>query len=104
LEGAADALFRGAARVQKVELMAPEDVIGRSTVEAVRSGVLLGAAAMVDGMIERMSKALGGQASVLATGGLAPRILPACNSAIRHEPDLTLMGLRLLYERNAGPL
>jgi type III pantothenate kinase len=66
--------------------------------------VLLGAAAMVDGMIERMSKALGGQASVLATGGLAPRILPACNSAIRHEPDLTLMGLRLVYERNAGPV
>jgi len=87
-----------------VELVAPDDVVGRSTVEAVRSGVLLGAAAMVDGMIERMSKALGGQASVLATGGLAPRILPACNSTIRHEPDLTLMGLRLLYERNAGPL
>ena len=55
---------------------------------------------MVDGMIERMSKALGGQASVLATGGLAPKVLPACNTAIRHEPELTLMGLRLIYERN----
>ena len=104
LEISADALFRVAAQIQKVELVAPDDVVGRSTVEAVRSGVLLGAAAMVDGMIERMSKALGGQASVLATGGLAPRILPACTSTIRHEPDLTLMGLRLLYERNAGPL
>jgi type III pantothenate kinase len=66
--------------------------------------VLLGAAAMVDGMIERMSKALGGQVCVLATGGLAPKVLPACNTTIRHEPDLTLMGLRLIYERNAGPV
>lgn len=102
LEISADALFRVAAQLQKVELVVPDDVIGRSTVEAVRSGVLLGAAAMVDGMIERMSKTLGGQASVLATGGLAPKILPVCSSTIRHEPDLTLMGLRLIYERNAG--
>src|SRR5205823_12619446 len=58
LEVSADALSRVAAQIQKVELIAPEDVIGRSTVEAVRSGVLLGAASMVDGMIERMSKAL----------------------------------------------
>jgi type III pantothenate kinase len=104
LEISADALFRVAAQIQKVELVLPGDVVGRSTVEAVRSGVVFGAAAMVDGMIERMSKALGGQASVLATGGLAPKVLPACTSTIRHEPDLTLMGLRLLYERNAGPV
>jgi type III pantothenate kinase len=51
-----------------------------------------------------MSKALGGQVCVLATGGLAPKVLPACNTTIRHEPDLTLMGLRLIYERNAGPV
>src|SRR6266478_327983 len=81
LEISADALFRVAAQIQKVELVAPEDVIGRSTVEAVRSGVLLGAAAMVDGMIERMSKSIGGQASVLATGGLASRVIPECNSS-----------------------
>jgi len=93
-----------AAQIQKVELVVPGDVVGRSTVEAVRSGVLFGTAAMVDGMIERMSKALGGHVSVLATGGLAPTILPACNSTIRHEPELTLMGLRLIYERNAGPV
>jgi type III pantothenate kinase len=103
LEISADALFRVAAQIQKIELVLPADVIGRSTVEAVRSGLLLGTASMVDGMIERMSKSLGGHVSVLATGGLAPRILPICNSAIRHEPDLTLIGLRLLYERNAEP-
>jgi len=103
LEVSADALFRVAAQIQKVELVAPADVVGRTTVEAVRSGVLFGAAAMVDGMIERMGKSIGGQASVLATGGLAPRVIPECNSSIRHEPDLTLIGLRLLYERNTEP-
>jgi len=103
LEISADALFRVASQIQKVELVAPGDVVGRSTVEAVRSGVLLGTAAMVDGMIERISKSLGGHAAVLATGGLAPRVIAACNTTIRHEPDLTLIGLRLLYERNAEP-
>jgi type III pantothenate kinase len=104
LEISADALFQVAAQLQKVELVVPDDVVGRSTVEALRSGVIFGTAAMVDGMIERMSKALGGHASVLATGGLAAKILPACTATIRHEPELTLMGLRLLYERNAGPV
>ena len=101
LEISAGALFRVAAQIQKVELVAPAEVIGRSTVEAVRSGVLLGTASMVDGMLERLSKAIGGHAPVLATGGLAPRILDVCTTAMRHEPDLTLMGLRLVYERNA---
>src|ERR1051326_1499053 len=102
IEVSADALFRSAPQIQKVELVVPDDVIGRSTSEAVRAGVLFGAAATVDGMVERMAKSLGGHASVLATGGLAALLLPACNAAIRHEPDLTLIGLRLLYERNAG--
>lgn len=101
LETSADALFGVAAQIQKVELVVPADVVGRSTVEAVRSGVMLGTASMIDGMIERITKSLGGHASVLATGGLAPRVIPACNSTIRLEPELTLTGLRLLYERNA---
>src|SRR3989442_5769788 len=62
LEISADALFRVAAQIQKVELAIPEDVVGRSTADAVRAGVLLGTAAMVDGMVERMAKALGGDA------------------------------------------
>ena len=102
VEISADALFRVAAQIQKIELAAPADVIGRSTVEAVRSGVVYGAAAMVDGMIERMSKSVGGDVSVLATGGLAPQILPALNSPVRYEAELTLTGLRILYDRNAG--
>lgn len=102
VEISVDALWRVAAQIQKVELVQPRSVIGRSTIESVRSGVLLGTAAMVDGMAERMQKELGGDAALLATGGLAPLLLQQCLSSIRHEPTLTLTGLRIIYERNAG--
>ncbi len=102
LEISANALFHTAAQIQRIELVAPVDVVGRSTVEAVRSGAILGSAAMVEGMVERMSKQLGGHTTVLATGGLAPRVLAEVSVPVRWEPDLTLTGLRLIYERNAG--
>lgn len=103
IEISASALWSVAAQIQKVELVAPRSIIGKSTVESVRSGVLLGTAAMVEGMIERMQKELGGHAAVVATGGLAPLVLELCSTAVRHEPALTLTGLRLIYERNAEP-
>jgi type III pantothenate kinase len=96
----AQALSTAAARIPKVELAPPKAVIGKSTVESVRSGVVLGAAAMVDGMTERIRFELKGEAQVVATGGLAPMILEYCNTKARYEPALTLIGLRLLYERN----
>jgi type III pantothenate kinase len=96
----ADALWQVAAQIQKLELIAPPSVIGRSTKDSVRAGVVLGTAAMVDGMIERMQKELGGDAPVVATGGLAPLIIAECETPIRHEPTLTLEGLRIIYERN----
>lgn len=96
----AQALASAAARLPRVELTAPRTVIGRSTVESVRSGVVLGAAAMVDGMTERLRFELKGEAQVVATGGLAPLILEHCDTKARYEPTLTLTGLRLLYERN----
>lgn len=104
IEISAEALWRVAAQIQKVELTVPRSVVGRSTVEAVRSGVVLGAAAMVDGMIERMQKELGGHAAVVASGGLAPLVLEECTSTVRHEPSLTLLGLRIIYERNVEAL
>lgn len=104
IEVSAEALWRVAAQIQKIELTVPRSVVGRSTVEAVRSGVVLGAAAMVDGMIERMQKELGGHAAVVATGGLAPLVLEECTSTVRHEPSLTLLGLRIIYERNVEAL
>ena len=94
------ALSTAAARIPKVELSPPRTVIGKSTVDSVRSGVVLGAAAMVDGMTDRMRLELQGEAQVVATGGLAPLVLEHCTTKARFEPTLTLLGLRLLYERN----
>jgi type III pantothenate kinase len=98
----ANALASMAAQIQKVELVQPRNVIGRSTVESLRSGLLLGTAAMVEGMVERMQKELGGFAALVATGGLAPLVLEQCSVPVRHEPALTLIGLRIIYERNAA--
>lgn len=100
IEISAEALWRMAAQIQKVELMIPRSVVGKSTTEAVRSGVVLGTAAMVDGMVDRMQKELGGHAEVIATGGFAEMILEECFATVRHEPHLTLSGLRIVYERN----
>lgn len=94
------ALSTAAARIPKVELIPPRAVIGKSTADSVRSGVVLGAAAMVDGMTERMRLELEAEAQVVATGGLAPLVLDHCTTKARYEPTLTLLGLRLLYERN----
>ena len=96
----ADALAQAAARLPRVELMAPRSVIGKSTIESVRSGVLLGAAAMVDGMVERIRGEMKGEPQVVATGGLAPLVLEHCTGKCRFEPTLTLLGLRILYDRN----
>lgn len=100
VEISAGALWSAAAQLQKVELVPPRSVIGKSTSESVRAGVLLGSAGMVDGMIERIQKELGGHAEVVVTGGLAPLIMGQCHTPARHEPSLTLMGLRILYDRN----
>ncbi len=96
----ADALAQAAARLPRIELLPPRTVIGRSTTESVRSGVILGAAAMVDGMIERITGEMKGEPQVVATGGLAPLVLEHCTTKSRFEATLTLIGLRILYQRN----
>lgn len=105
VEISASALARAAAQILRVELVPPRSPIGKSTNECVRSGLILGTAAMIDGMVERMQKELGGHAAVVGTGGIAPMILQECFTEVRHEPTLTLLGLRLIYERNlaGGP-
>jgi type III pantothenate kinase len=100
IQVAAEALFEHTARLPLVELVAPRSAIGKSTVEAVQSGLILGYAAMVDGMVERIAKELG-QPTVIATGGLAPVVIPESKTIDHHEPWLTLEGLRLVFERNA---
>lgn len=96
-------LSRETARLPQVELNAPRSPIGRNTIEAIQSGLIFGTAAEADGMIERIRKELGGSATVVATGGLAPEIVPHCQFVDEVDPWLTLEGLRLVFERNVGP-
>ena len=96
----AEALFAKAARLPRVEIVAPRSVIARNTAESVQAGLVFGTAAMVDGMVERMVKDLG-DCAVIATGGLADLVIDHCVSIQHHEPWLALQGLRLVYERNA---
>ncbi|HXF37329.1 MAG TPA: type III pantothenate kinase [Actinomycetota bacterium] len=103
LQVAAEALYRAAAKLTPVELRAPTRVIGRGTAEALRSGLVFGAAAAVDGLVDRIRDELGSPAEVVATGGLAPVVVPHCRTVDHHDPWLTLEGLRLVFERNAGP-
>jgi type III pantothenate kinase len=102
LQVAAQALFEHTARLPLVELVPPRSVVGKSTVEAVQSGLVLGYASMVDGMVERIAKELG-QPTVIATGGLAPAVIEECRTIDHHEPWLTLEGLRQVFEKNVEP-
>ena len=96
----ADSLFRNTAKLPRVELVAPASVIGRNTVEAMQSGLVFGKAAEIEGMVERLQKELGGDATVIATGGWAWLIAPLCSRVDHHDAWLTLEGLRLVFERN----
>jgi type III pantothenate kinase len=95
-------LSRETARLPQVELSTPRTAIGKNTIEAIQSGLVFGTAAEADGIIDRMRKELGGSAIVVATGGLAPLIIPNCRFVDEHDPWLTLEGLRLVFDRNAG--
>ena len=99
LKISARALSEAAARLPMVEIVPPQSVIARSTVESVQAGLVLGTASMVDGVVERIAKELG-QPTVVATGGLADLVIAHCSSVHHHEPWLTLEGLRLIFERN----
>ena len=101
IEISIDALASRAARLVKVEVVRPRSVIGKTTVEALQSGILYGFAGQIDGVVRRIVAELGGRATVIATGGLAPLVIEESETIREHEPDLTLIGLRLVYERNA---
>ena len=102
IEISIDALANRAAQLRKVELVAPKNVIGKNTVEALQSGAIYGFAGQVDGLVDRIVEELGTSVkAVIATGGLAGIVVPESETITHHEPDLTLIGLRLMYERNA---
>ncbi len=101
VETSADALFSRAARLSKVDLEPPDHVIGTNTRASVQAGLLLGEAAMVDGLVRRVWGELGTRTKVVATGGLAEKMAPLCETIDAVDPDLTLKGLGLIYELNA---
>ena len=101
---ALDALSERAAALPPISLesAAPVPLLGRTTEEAMRSGVLYGHASMVDGMVDRIEAELGQPVTVVATGGNAPRILCYCKRTIQYDADLVMTGLYLLYQKNTG--
>lgn len=104
IEISVDALAARAAQLRKVELIRPKSVIGKNTVEALQSGTIFGFAGQVDGLVDRITAELAQSyeqaPTVIATGGLAPLIIGVAETIDEHEPDLTLIGLRLIHERN----
>jgi type III pantothenate kinase len=100
IEISVDALAARAAQLREVELVRPPRVIGKNTVECLQSGVVYGFAGQVDGVVRAIIEELGPVSAVVATGGLARVVLDECRTVTHHEPMLTLIGLRLVYERN----
>ncbi len=96
----ADALFRHAARLPRVEVARPPKVIGRTTVQAIQSGLVFGYVALVEGLVERIAKELGETPTVIATGGLAALIARETTAIGEVAEFLTLDGLRMVWQRN----
>lgn len=99
---AAEALFTRTAQLPRVELTHPKRVIGSNTIAGIQSGIVFGYTALVEGMIARIEQELGEKATVVATGGYAELIAKETKVIQVVNPDLTLIGLRLIYQLNRG--
>ena len=95
-----DALTSRTAQLPGISLDKPKNVIGRNTVDCMRSGMMYGTAAMIDGIVERIEEELGHKSTLIATGGLAQFITPLCKREIILERDLLLKGLNIIYKKN----
>ncbi len=94
------ALAEGTAALPAIGVTSPKSVIGKNTVDCMQSGIVLGTAAMLDGLIDRIEEELGETATVVATGGLSKDIIVFCKNDIIYNENLLLEGLRLIYEKN----
>lgn len=95
-----DALTERTALLPGLQLDQPKKAIGRNTIDCMRSGIMMGAACMVDGMIQRMEEELGYPVTVIATGGIAKFVVPMCRKPIIYDKDLLVKGLATLYRDN----
>ena len=95
-----DALTGRTALLPGLQLDQPKRAIGRNTIDCMRSGIMLGAACMLDGMVERMEEELGAKTTVVATGGIAKFVIPMCRTPMIYDKDLLLKGLAILYREN----
>jgi len=96
----ADALFRAAAKLPRVELVKPKNALGKNSVHSIQSGIIFGYVGLVDGLVDRLKAELGFPATVIATGGLAPVVSAESRTIDSTDEFLTLEGLRILYARN----
>ncbi len=95
-----EALSNRAAQLRKVEVLKPRSPIGKNTVEALQSGAVYGFAGQVDGLVDRIIDEVGPVTAVVATGGLATVVIGESETITHHDPNLTLTGLRMVFERN----
>ena len=97
---ALNSLVSNTAQLPRISFDVPKRAIGKNTIECMRNGIMLGNAAMLDGLIDRMTAELGEPATLIATGGMARFITPLCTHKIAYDPDLLLRGLMILYRQN----
>lgn len=95
-----DSLTSRTSQLPRISLEPPKRLIGKNTIECMKSGILYGNASCIDGMIDRIEQDLGQKATIVATGGLAEKIVPLCNHSIILDDELLLKGLLLIYEKN----
>ena len=95
-----DALTARASQLSGISLEAPKNIVGKNTIECMKSGIVYSNAAAMDGMIERIEEEIGSKATVVATGGLAKSIIPHCKREVILDEELMLKGLYIIYEKN----
>ena len=95
-----DAVTKSTSQLPKISLDAPKCIIGTNTIDSMKAGVVYGNASMLDGMVRRIEKEIGGKTAVIATGGISRFIIPYCETKIVYDGDLMLKGLRIIYNKN----